>query len=86
MTTSPAQKRATVNHRTKRRRIEIMMHPESPESAALDRLAKIYGSQAAGIRFALLEATKSGLTIETVANVMAVGDAYAAGVKAGRCK
>ena len=51
--TSDAQKRATANHRKKRRRIEILIDPDSPESRALDKLVDQLGSVAAAVKFAL---------------------------------
>lgn len=56
MTTSPAQKLATVKHRQSKRRVDILIDPRSDESRALDRLIEAHGSQAAAVRFALLKA------------------------------
>lgn len=54
MTTSAAQKQATIRHRQKQRRVDILLDPRSPESRALDRLAEEQGSVAAAVRYALL--------------------------------
>ena len=56
MTKTDAGYRATVKHRQSRRRVEILLDPRSPESHALDRLIEAHGSQAAAVRFALLNA------------------------------
>lgn len=56
MTTSPAQKLATVKHRQKKRRVDVMLDPRSDESRALDRLVEAHGSVAGAVRFALLNA------------------------------
>lgn len=49
-----AQKRATAKHREKRRRVELLLDPRSEEARALDRLTEAHGSQAAAVRYALL--------------------------------
>lgn len=54
MTTSPAQKLATVKHRQKKRRVDVLIDPRSDESRALDRLIEAHGNQAAAVRYALL--------------------------------
>ena len=56
MTTSDAGYRATIKHRQKQRRVEVLLDPRSDESRALDRLIEAHGSQAAAVRFALLKA------------------------------
>ena len=54
VTTTPAQIKATLAYRQRRRRVELLIDPRSPESRALDRLIEKHGSQAAAVRFALL--------------------------------
>lgn len=53
MTSSEAQKRATVKHRLARRRVELLLDPRSPEARALDRLVEQHGSVAEAVRYAL---------------------------------
>lgn len=51
-----AQIAASARYREKRRRVELVLDPRSPESHALDRLIEAHGSTAAAVRFALLNA------------------------------
>ena len=52
--TSEAQKRASARFRDKRRRVELLLDPNSQEARALDRLTEEHGSVAAAVRYALL--------------------------------
>ena len=56
MTTTAAQKRATLAHRHKMRRVELLLDPRAAESRALDRLILQEGTTAAAVRYALLKA------------------------------
>lgn len=56
MSLTEAQKRASVKFRQKQRRVEVLLDPRSPESHALDRLIEAHGTQAAAVRFAILNA------------------------------
>jgi hypothetical protein len=56
VTATDAQKRATAKHRQARRRVELLLDPNSPEARALDRLTDTHGSVAAAVRHALLNA------------------------------
>lgn len=56
MTSSPAAIRATIKHRQKQRRVEVLIDPRSDESRALDRLIEAHGSTSAAVKAALLKA------------------------------
>lgn len=55
-----AGQRATIAHRQKRRRVELLMVPNSDEARALDELAELLGSQSAALRYAILNVQLPG--------------------------